>query len=176
MHLAELPGPKCLEGVFAIEEAARGAHLHFEQHGSTSRTPYRELRLTKTCGVPPHQGRHRKLLPLLQLRSGGKVLNTLFLYSHTDPSRVWADDRTTSPIMTEDESRFKPSKRARTRSPDSVRRGTATKVKERIRARTEEYMRRMNTERDARRDARNQALMEDIIAELPEEYIQPSGT
>jgi len=36
-------------------------------------------------------------------------------------------------------------------------------------------MRRMTTERDTRRDARNHALMEDIIAEIPEDYIQPSG-
>jgi hypothetical protein len=36
-------------------------------------------------------------------------------------------------------------------------------------------MRRMNAERDARRDARNQSLMEDIIAEMPEEYTQPNG-
>jgi hypothetical protein len=33
----------------------------------------------------------------------------------------------------------------------------------------------MNAEREARRDARNQALMEDIISEIPEEYIWPSG-
>ena len=36
-------------------------------------------------------------------------------------------------------------------------------------------MRRMKTERDARRDARNQAIMEDIIAEMPEAHVQPSG-
>lgn len=48
-------------------------------------------------------------------------------------------------------------------------------MKERVRVRTEEYMRRMNTEREARRDARNQAFMEDLIAEMPEEYIRPSG-
>jgi hypothetical protein len=37
-------------------------------------------------------------------------------------------------------------------------------------------MRRMNAERDARRDARNQSLMEDIIAEMPEEHTtQPNG-
>jgi hypothetical protein len=41
--------------------------------------------------------------------------------------------------------------------------------------RTEDFMRRMNAERDARRDARNQSLMEDIIAEMPEEYTQPNG-
>jgi hypothetical protein len=36
-------------------------------------------------------------------------------------------------------------------------------------------MRRLKAERDARRDARNQALMEEIIAEMPEEYVRPSG-
>jgi len=70
---------------------------------------------------------------------------------------------------------FKPSKRVRTTSPESVRRGVSAKAKERFRARTEEYMRRMNTERDARREARDRALMEDIIAEMPEEYIWPNG-
>ena len=51
----------------------------------------------------------------------------------------------------------------------------ATRLKERARARTEDFMRRMNAERDARRDARNQSLMEEIIAEMPEEYRQPNG-
>jgi hypothetical protein len=36
-------------------------------------------------------------------------------------------------------------------------------------------MYRMKTEFEARRDARNQAIMEDIIAEMPEEYIRPRG-
>lgn len=63
----------------------------------------------------------------------------------------------------------------RTSSPESVRRGTPAKAKERIRARTEEYMRRMYTERDARREARDRAFMEDIIAEMPEEHIWPNG-
>jgi hypothetical protein len=49
------------------------------------------------------------------------------------------------------------------------------RTKERVRARTEEYMRRMNAEREARRDARERALMEDIIAEMPEEHIRPNG-
>src|SRR6266566_6022901 len=75
----------------------------------------------------------------------------------------------------EDDLTFKPSKRVRTGSPESVRRGPSAKAKERVRARTEEYMRRMNTERDARREARDRAFMEDIIAELPEEHIWPNG-
>lgn len=73
--------------------------------------------------------------------------------------------------MLEGDPGFKPSKRARTRSPDSVRRPAAARVKERVRARTEEYMRRVKT----RRDARNPAFMEDIIAEIPEEYVRPGG-
>jgi hypothetical protein len=85
------------------------------------------------------------------------------------------DDEGISPTTLEGNPRFKPSKRARTRSPDSVRRGAAAKVKERVRARTEEFMRRVKTEFDARRDARNQAIVEDIIAEMPEEYVRPSG-
>jgi hypothetical protein len=36
-------------------------------------------------------------------------------------------------------------------------------------------MRRMDTERDARREARDRAFMEDIIAEMPEEHIWPNG-
>lgn len=36
-------------------------------------------------------------------------------------------------------------------------------------------MRRMKAERDARRDARSQSLMEEIIAEMPEEHTQPNG-
>jgi hypothetical protein len=36
-------------------------------------------------------------------------------------------------------------------------------------------MRRMNAEREARRDARDQALMEDIIAEVPEEHTWLNG-
>ena len=36
-------------------------------------------------------------------------------------------------------------------------------------------MRRMYTERDARREARDRAFMEDIIAEMPEEHIWPNG-
>lgn len=75
----------------------------------------------------------------------------------------------------EDDFTFKPSKRVRTGSPESVRRGTSAKVKERIRARTEEYMRRINTERDARREARDRAFMNDIIAEMPEVPIWPNG-
>lgn len=75
----------------------------------------------------------------------------------------------------EDDLTFKPSKRVRTGSPQSVRRGTSAKVKERIRARTEEYMRRINTERDARREARDRAFMNDIIAEMPEVPIRPNG-
>ena len=85
------------------------------------------------------------------------------------------DDEGISPTTLESELKFKPLKRARTRSPDSVRRGAAAKVKERVRARTEEFMRRVRTEFDARLDARNQAVMEDIIAEMPEEYVRPSG-
>ncbi len=64
----------------------------------------------------------------------------------------------------------------RTGSPVSVRRGASAKAKERIRARTEEYMRRMNSERDARCEARDRAVMEDIIAEMPDEYVRPNGT
>jgi hypothetical protein len=75
----------------------------------------------------------------------------------------------------EDDLIFKPSKRVRTGSPESVRRGRSAKAKERVRARTEEYMRRMDTERDARREARDRAFMEDIIAEMPEEHIWPNG-
>jgi hypothetical protein len=85
------------------------------------------------------------------------------------------DDENASPTTLEDGLRFKPSKRPRTHSPDSVRHKTAAKLKERARARTEEFMRRMNAEREARRDARDQALMEDIIAEVPEEYIWLNG-
>ena len=36
-------------------------------------------------------------------------------------------------------------------------------------------MRRLHTERDARRDARDRTFMEDIIAEMPEEHIGPDG-
>ena len=75
----------------------------------------------------------------------------------------------------EDDFTFKPSKRVRTDSPESVRRGRSAKAKERVRARTEEYMRRRNTERDARREARDRTFMEDIIAEIPEEHIWPNG-
>ena len=75
----------------------------------------------------------------------------------------------------DDDLTFKPSKRVRTSSPESVRRGSSAKVKERIRARTEEYMHRMNTERDARREARDRAFMEDIIAEMPEEHMRSNG-
>jgi hypothetical protein len=85
------------------------------------------------------------------------------------------DDENTSPTALEDGLGFKPSKRVRTHSPDSVRHKTAAKLKERARARTEEFMRRMNAEREARRDARDQALMEDIIAEVPEEHTWPNG-
>jgi hypothetical protein len=74
-----------------------------------------------------------------------------------------------------DDDLFKPSKRARTRSPESVRRRAFARTKDRVRARTEEYMRRMNTEREARRDARERAFMEDIIAEMPEEHNRPNG-
>ncbi|KAH9002117.1 hypothetical protein EDB86DRAFT_3074445 [Lactarius hatsudake] len=85
----------------------------------------------------------------------------------TPTSKRRKDEQGASPV--------KSSKRARTHSPDSIRRKAATRLKERARTRTEEFMRRMNAERDARRDARNQALMEDIIAEMPEEYAQPNG-
>lgn len=78
-------------------------------------------------------------------------------------------------MTAEDDLTFKPSKRVRTGSPESVRRGASVKAKERIRARTEEYMRRMNTEREARREARDRAFMEDIIAEIPEEHTRPNG-
>lgn len=81
------------------------------------------------------------------------------------------DDEGTSPTTLEGDLKFKPSKRARTRSPDSIRRPAAARVKERVRARTEEYMLRVKT----RRDARNQTFMEDIIAEIPEEYVRPGG-
>lgn len=86
---------------------------------------------------------------------------------------IWLDD--VSPVTAEDDPIFKPSKRVRTGSPESLRRGASVKAKERIRARTEEYMRRMNTERDARREARDRAFMEDIIAEIPEEHIRSNG-
>jgi hypothetical protein len=33
----------------------------------------------------------------------------------------------------------------------------------------------MNIERDARREARDRAFMEDIIAEMPEELTRPNG-
>jgi hypothetical protein len=95
--------------------------------------------------------------------------------SHTDSSLAWGDDEGVSPATSEHDLTFKPSKRARTRSPEWVRRGASAKVKERFRARTEEYMRRMNTEREARRDARDRAFMEDIIAEIPEEHIRLNG-
>lgn len=36
-------------------------------------------------------------------------------------------------------------------------------------------MRRIYTERDARREARDRAFMEDIIAEMPEEHVRPNG-
>lgn len=85
------------------------------------------------------------------------------------------DDQGISPTTLEGDLGFKASKRARTRSPDSIRRGAAAKVKERVRARTEEFMHRVKTEIDARRDARNQAIIEDIIAEMPEEYVRPRG-
>jgi hypothetical protein len=75
----------------------------------------------------------------------------------------------------EDDLAFKPSKRVRTSSPESVPRRASAKAKERFRARTEEYMRRIYTERDARRDARDRAFMEDIIAEMPEEHVRPNG-
>jgi len=78
-------------------------------------------------------------------------------------------------VTLEDDFFFKPSKRARTATPEWVSRGASTKAKERIRARTEEYMRRMNIERDARREARDRAFMEDIIAEMPEVHIRPNG-
>jgi hypothetical protein len=75
----------------------------------------------------------------------------------------------------EDDLTFKPSKRVRTSSPESVPRRASAKAKERFRARTEEYMRRIYTERDARREARDRAFMKDIIAEMPEEHIWPNG-
>lgn len=90
----------------------------------------------------------------------------------TPTSKRRKDEQGASPATSEDN---KPSKRARTHSPDSIRRKAAARLKERARTRTKEFMRRMNAERDARRDARNRALMEDIIAEMPEEYNQPNG-
>lgn len=95
----------------------------------------------------------------------------LFVYPSTNSGLTFVDDESISPTTLEDDLRFKPSKRARTRSPDSVRRPAAARVKERVRARTEEYIRRAKT----CRDARNQAFMEDIIAEMPEEYVRPGG-
>ena len=127
----------------------------------------------RTCGAPHRQGPHGILLHLLQLLSGEKVLHIVTIYSHANPGLAWGDDEGVSPTTLEDLT-LKPLKRARTRSPDSARRRTF-RVKERIRARTEEYMRRLHTERDARRDARDRAFMEDIIAEMPEEHIGPDG-
>jgi hypothetical protein len=98
----------------------------------------------------------------------------LFIYPRTHSGLVLLDDESISPTTLEGDVNFKPLKRARTRSPDSIRRGTAAKAKER-RARTEEYIRRVKTEFNARREARNQAIMEDIIAEMPEEYVRQSG-
>jgi hypothetical protein len=95
----------------------------------------------------------------------------LFVYPSTNSGFTLVDDEGISPTILEDDLGFKPSKRARTRSPDSVRRPAAARVKERVRARTEEYIRRAKT----RHDARNQAFMEDIIAEMPEEYVRPGG-
>jgi hypothetical protein len=88
---------------------------------------------------------------------------------HTNSSLARGEGGSVSPITLDDDLTFKPSKRARTRSPESVRRTAFARTKERVRARTEEYMRRMNAEREARRDARERALMEDIIAEMPED-------
>jgi hypothetical protein len=126
--------------------------------------------LTKICGPRRHQGHLHKRWFLPQPPSGGKVL-ILFVYPSTNSGLTFVDDEGISPTTLEDDLMFKPSKRARTRSPDSVRRPAAARVKERVRARTEEYIRRANT----RRDARNQAFMEDIIAEMPEEYVRPGG-
>jgi len=103
-------------------------------------------------------------------RRKGTLRPTHFVYA-ANPGPASVDEQGASPVTLEDD---KPSKRARTHSPDSIRR-KAARLKERARARTEEFMRRMNAERDARREARNQALMEDIIAEMPEEYNQPNG-
>ncbi|KAH9083545.1 hypothetical protein EDB83DRAFT_2511855 [Lactarius deliciosus] len=69
----------------------------------------------------------------------------------TPTSKRRKDEQGASPV--------KSSKRARTHSPDSIRRKAATRLKERARTRTEEFM----------------PLMEDIIAEMPEEYAQPNG-
>jgi hypothetical protein len=130
----------------------------------------------KTCVAPRRQGHHPKLLPLLQLRSEEKVRFVQYLHLPTNLILALIDDECVSPTKAEDDLGFKSSKRARTHSPDSIRRETAAKLKERARTRMEEFTRRMNAEREARRDARDQALMEDIIAEIPEEYIWPNGT
>lgn len=120
-----------------------------------------------------HQRNLHKLLPLLRPLSGERVhIRPTYLYT-ADPGSAGVDEEGVSSFTSEDK---KPFKRARTRSPDSIRRKAgAARLKERARSRTEEFMRRMNAERDARRDARNRALMEDIIAEMPEEYTQPNG-
>jgi hypothetical protein len=133
--------------------------------------------LTKICDALPHQGPHNILLSLLQPLSGEKVPQILSTFPHVHSGlTLGVDDQAVSPTTLGDGLFFKPSKRVRTGSPESVRRGASVKAKERIRARTEEYMRRMNTERDARREARDRAVMEDIIAEMPDEYIRSSGT
>ncbi|KAI0268717.1 hypothetical protein BC834DRAFT_650355 [Gloeopeniophorella convolvens] len=80
------------------------------------------------------------------------------------------EEQDVSPVAPNGNSSFKTSKRARTHSPDTLRREASAKLKERVRSRAEEMTRRMHAERDARRAARDQTLMEEIIAEMPEDY------
>ncbi|THH17869.1 hypothetical protein EW146_g3025 [Bondarzewia mesenterica] len=59
---------------------------------------------------------------------------------------------------------YKPSKRPRTKSPESDRREALEKRKERERKRAEEQARRS----DARKEQKQRAFMEDILADIPE--------
>src|SRR6266404_1697498 len=168
-RLAQLHGRMYLAGAFVGEEGVYTAHPYLELHGPTLRMLHRMCFTTKRCEVLRHQRDLHKLLPTRHFPSGGKVHFFLLICLTANPDSARVDEEGSSPVTLEDN---KPAKRARTLSPDSIRRKATARLKERVRVRirTDEFMRRMNAERDARRDARDQALMEDIIAEMPEEY------
>ncbi|KAI0305612.1 hypothetical protein B0F90DRAFT_1666464 [Multifurca ochricompacta] len=146
-----------------------GRRVH-ERNGGAQHVPIARTMRANVRDTPPNETPDEDMRPTIP--SSPPLQPTA---APSTSKRRNVDVQGASPTTMEDDFRFKPSKRARTHSPDSVRRGVTSKLKERARVRTAEFTRRMNAERDARRDARDQALMEDIIAEMPEDYIRPYG-
>jgi hypothetical protein len=162
-----VPGRRVRGRRGVMHRAARTAQANIFANGSSNVLHDETMRNTTP---PPSQT--ATATPASKRRKGTLFFPILTrLSNRVNRGSACVDEQDTSFVTQEAD---KPSKRARTGSPDSMRRkAAAARLKERVRARTEQFMRRTNAERDARRDARTQSLMEEIIAEMPEEYTQP---